>query len=388
MLHPDSALLTIETIEPCIDKEHVDIVKSIGRILPDSVYSSIESPPFSKAAMDGYAVLSDDTSPSFKILETIAAGDIPSVEVTPGTCSRIMTGAMMPEGADKVVRVEFTEENDGIMDIVQEEPNGNVIRKGENLKPGDEILKPRILKPQDIGILASLGISAVQVSKPPLVGIITTGSELTNPGDPLKPGHIYNSNGYQLCAQTEALSCPWKYYGVVVDDPEILLKQFTLAFSECDFVLFSGGVSMGEFDFVPEIIRKGGAEIVFHKLAIKPGKPTLFARKENTYAFGLPGNPVSTFIIFEVMVKPALLRWMGLTWKPDLVRGTLEETIKRKDSDRLEYRPVTFRRGNVIPLTYHGSAHLNALSRANALIRIEQGVNHIEKGSELDVRLI
>jgi len=388
MMHPDNAFKIIDSIEGTAALEEVPIIEAAGRVLPNPVFSTLASPPFSKAAMDGYALQKSDPSGSFAVLETIAAGDVPSRAVEKGTCSKIMTGAMVPEGADKIVRVEFTSEENGRMKVVTPEPYDNIIRKGENLAAGEPVLTPRILKPQDIGVLASMGIPSVEAAKPPLVGIITTGSELVNPGNPLKPGQIYNSNGYQICSQTARVNCPWKYYGVVEDNQDALSAVFSQAISECDFVLLSGGVSMGEFDFVPGIIRDGGAEILFHKLAIKPGKPTLFARKGSSCIFGLPGNPVSTFVIFEVLVKPSLLKWMGLSWKSEYFQAVLSESIIRRDGDRVEYRPVQVEGHSIVPFPYHGSAHLNALSRANGIIRIEQGILKLEKGTAVDVRPI
>ena len=177
-------------------------------------------------------------------------------------------------------------------------------------------------------------------------------------------------------------------YGVVPDDPKQLAGAIDRALGDCDVLLLSGGVSMGDLDFVPGVLKTLGAQVVFHKLAVKPGKPTLFARKERSFVFGLPGNPVSTFIIFEVFVKLFLYRWMGITGKPRVVSGTLAEAIKRRDAQRLEYRPVRLEGRRIIPLAYHGSSHLSALREAEGLIRIAIGTARIEEGSELDVRLL
>jgi molybdopterin molybdotransferase len=179
-----------------------------------------------------------------------------------------------------------------------------------------------------------------------------------------------------------------RYYGVVPDDPEQLAAMAELALRDCDVLLLSGGVSMGDLDFVPDVLKSLGAEIRFHKLAVKPGKPTLFARKGRSFVFGLPGNPVSTFIIFEVFVKTFLYRWMGLSYRPRVVTGVLAESLSRRDGERLEYRPVRLEGSRIHPLSYHGSSHLSALREAEGLIRIERGTTRIEQGSELDVRLI
>jgi molybdopterin molybdotransferase len=311
-----------------------------------------------------------------------------------------MTGAMMPPGADKVIRVEYTREQDGVVTLLSEEPYANVIPRAQNLMKGDKVLGPQVLAPQDVGVLASLGRAQVQVAVRPVVGVLATGSELRNPGEPLGPGQIYNSNGLQACAQVSAAGGRPRYYGVVRDEPSALREAVGRALEECDLLLLSGGVSMGELDFVPGVLKDCGAEILFHKLAIKPGKPTLFARRGGSggeggglparpaYVFGLPGNPVSAFVIFEVFVRPLLARLLGLRYAPRTVRARLAETVKRRDAERVELRPVRLERGEAHVLQYHGSAHLNALSGADGLLRLEAGVSSLEEGSWTDVRLL
>lgn len=388
MLDPDAALKILEDyrFEPRV--EVTPIGEALGRVLAEAVPARVDSPPFSKAAMDGYALLASDGARRYEILEMIAAGDVPRRKVAPGTCSKIMTGAMMPEGADKIVRVEYTRESGGWMTVVEPEPYANIIHRGENLKAGDPLLEPKMLRAQDIGVLASQGYETVPVAAVPLVGVMTTGSELRAPGDELRAGEIYDSNGPQLCAQVQAMGARWRKYGVVADDPEQLAGAIDRALGDCDVLLLSGGVSMGDLDYVPGVLQSLGAEIVFHRLAVKPGKPTLFARRDDSFVFGLPGNPVSTFIIFEVFVKTFLHRWMGIASRPRMAGGALAETIKRRDAERLEFRPVRLEGRRIIPLSYHGSSHLSALREAEGLIRIEIGTTRIEEGSELHVRLL
>jgi molybdopterin molybdotransferase len=387
-MDPDAALKILEQIELSPSVEEVPLADALGRVLAETVPARLDSPPFSKAAMDGYALRAADNAKDYRILEMIAAGDVPKDTVGPGQCSKIMTGAMMPQGADKIVRVEFTREAEGRMTIVEPEPYANIIRGGENLKAGDPLLEPKVLKAQDVGVLASQGYASVPVAVRPLVGVITTGSELRQAGEKLASGQIYDSNGPQLRAQVQAMGALWHNYGVVADEPNRLAGAIETALGECDVLLLSGGVSMGDLDFVPRVLRDLGAEVLFHKLAVKPGKPTLFARKGRSFVFGLPGNPVSTFIIFEVFVKAFLLRWMGLAHQPRLVSGILTETVKRRDGARLEYRPVRLEGRRIIPLSYHGSSHLSALREAEGLIRIEIGTTRIEEGRELDARLL
>jgi molybdopterin molybdotransferase len=386
MMDPDLALAQIEALSFTPRVEEVTLLQALGRVLAQEVAARVDSPPFAKAAMDGYGVSSADPSPRFRLVETVAAGQVPRAPLRPGECCKIMTGAMLPEGADKVLRVEFTQEEEGWVTLRQPEPYANVIHKGENLRAGDGLLGPRRLAPQDIGVLASQGIGEVRVAVPPRVGIITTGSELRDAGEPLAPGQIYNSNGPQLCAHVLQAGCPYRYFGVVEDDPRALQRSLASASQQAEVLLLSGGVSMGELDYVPDVLRRWGAKIHFHRLAVKPGKPTLFAQRDDLFIFGLPGNPVSTFVIFEVFVRALLCRLMGLRHQPSFCRGRLASGVTRRDVERVEYLPVRLEGGAVRPLRYHGSSDLSALRQADGLLRVERGVMELAEGAEVDVR--
>jgi len=388
MVDPDLALETIRNIKHQPQQEEVSLADALGRVLARDIHSTIDSPPFSKAAMDGYAVKRGDKSKIFRVVETIAAGNIPLQEIKEGECASIMTGAMMPAGTDKVIRVEYTAEEEGRVSLIRQESQCNVILKGENLQKGETVLQPRVLKVQDIGILAALGMDRVKVVIPPTVGIITTGAELRRPGEELKPGEIYNSNGHQLMAHLASVGSPCRYYGAISDEPEEIRGKILTAIDENDIVLLSGGVSMGKFDFVPSVLKENGVDIKFHRIAFKPGKPTLFGTKGETFIFGLPGNPVSTFVIFEVFVKVLIYRWQGIDFQPAYKRAKLTESIKRRNTERVEFLPVRVTDDEIELLNYHGSSHLNILSRADGLVRIELGVDFIKEGTELNVRQI
>ncbi len=368
--------------------EKVALIDALGRIMVESITSPLDSPPFAKAAMDGYAINSNDSSKKYKILEIIGAGDTPSKEIKPGTCSKIMTGAMMPTGADKIIRVEFADESDGYAVPHTPEPAGNVIAKAENLKAGDLVLNPGILGAKDIGIIASLGFPEVEVSKRPVIGVLTTGSELKNPGEKLDPGQIYNSNGLQMSAQIISAGCIPKYYGIIVDNRKALSVAIALAFSECDIVLLSGGVSKGDYDYVPEVLEENGMAALFHRVAIKPGRPLLFGRKKDIFVFGLPGNPVSTFVTFEVFVKTLIYHLAGQDYNPTLFQGKLSIKVKRRDTERTEFHPVIIRGESVEPIKYYGSSHLNAMAEANGLMTIPNGISEFNEGETVSVRSI
>ncbi len=388
MIQLTEAMNLIHAQQITIKREKAALNDLLGRLLPEPLVSTIESPPFSKAAMDGYAVHSADHSERYRILETVGAGDTPSKTVHLGECTKIMTGAMMPEGTDKVLRVEYVDREGDWAVPHTEEKAGNVIQKAENLKKGDVVLQPGIIHPKDIGIIASLGLPEVTVIKQPVIGILTTGSELKNPGEILKPGQIYNSNGFQLTAQVVSVGGIPVYYGIVEDNKKALSETVAKALSACDLVLLSGGVSKGEYDYVPDVLQENGVKPIFHRVAVKPGRPTFFGRREETFVFGLPGNPVSSFVIFEVMVKALLFRRGGLTYNPVLFEGVLQETLRRRDTERTEFHPVQLKGGKVTPLVYHGSSHLNALADANGLLSIPAGVKELVKGETVNVRPI
>ena len=388
MLDFDKALHVMLSVAPTAEVENVSLDRSLGRVVAETIDARINLPPFSKSAMDGFAVSSADPSTEFRIIETIPAGHAPEKKVGAGECARIMTGAMMPEGADKVIRVEYTQETKGVMTVKEQEKNLNVIRMGENVPIGAPIFEPGVIRPQHIGIFAEQGIGRIPVRVPPLVGVIATGSELKDPGQEIGSGEIYNSNGQQLCAQISGMGGRYEYYGIVEDDPESVSGVLQESLSHCDVTILSGGVSMGDYDYVPAAVEGAGAEILFHKVAVKPGKPLLFARRDDRWVVGLPGNPVSTFIIFEVMVKPMLYRLMGVDYIPGEIVGHMACDIRRRDSSRLEFRPVTIRGGAVAPVSYHGSSHLHALGSADGLISIAPGVDFIPEGREVHVRPI
>ena len=371
-----------------IEYELVPLKKAKGRILGNPVYSTIDSPPFDKSAMDGWALRADEKSTILTNLETVAAGEVAKLEVNSGSCSAIMTGAKVPEGAGRVIRVEYTHKDGDSVVIDQDDPLINIIKQGENLKEGDLVLTPRVLSAGDVGILASLGLAEVEVVAPFSIGIVTTGSELKEPGEALEDGQIFNSNGHQLIAQADIWGSKTNYYGITVDDQDLLRDTVKKALVENDILLLSGGVSMGEFDFVPGILEESGVSKIFHKAAIKPGRPLWFGKNEDTHVFGLPGNPVSTYILFEVFVKHLIMRLSGLDYKPAFLRGVLGKPIKRKTWDRTEFLPVKWENDEVIPVKYHGSSHLNAMAQAKGLIIVEQGIQVLEIGETVHVRLL
>jgi len=392
----EKALLSVEEAEKilgafpvAVKTETRPLLAAQDRILAQDIHAPFAMPEFDKSAMDGFAIISEDRSPAYKIIETIAAGTLPRLAVTPGHCARIMTGAMLPAGADRVVKRESTREENGTMTIIAEDRNRNIRKKGEDLQAGQLVLAAgERLRAAQIALLASLGMSEVPTARPPRVGILTTGSELVDPGAPLAPGQIYNSNSYSLAAQLRETGAEAVLLGRIADDAGATVEAIASGLEKCDVLVLSGGVSAGDFDFVPAALRAAGFTLHFEKIAVQPGMPTVFGSRDDQIAFGLPGNPVSTFVIFEIFIKPLLLRLQGHAYRPLVQPAVLATAFSRSNGGRTSFIPVTCREGRVVLVSYHGSAHLHSLSQANALLRVPAGLKDIAAGSTVDVRFL
>ncbi|MEA3317949.1 MAG: gephyrin-like molybdotransferase Glp, partial [Bacteroidota bacterium] len=372
-----------------LDTEKVEFTKSLNRILAEDVKSDIEMPPFDKAAVDGYACKSSDIDMELEVIESVQAGQSPQKKVQKGQCTQIMTGAPVPDGVDTIVMVEHTEETNGKVKVLNKNAKSNISKRAEDVKQGQVVLEKAILiKPQHIAIFASVGYTDVLVCKKPKVGIISTGDELVEPNE--KPGlsKIRNSNGYQLLSQCTAIGVEARYYGIAKDSEELTFKIVSKALAENDLIMLSGGVSMGEFDFVPGVLKKAGVDILFDRLAVKPGKPTTFGLADKKFCFGLPGNPVSSFIQFELLVKPLLYKMMGLNFQPVSIKLPMANDYNRKTTSRKAYMPVLIKDGKIETIEYHGSAHIHALNKADGIISIPIGVNTLKEGEIVDVRQI
>ena len=392
----DKSLISVEEAQKIIasfpvtvHSETVPLLSAQNRILAQDISSPFAVPEFDKSAMDGYAYISEDHSPAYKIVETIAAGTPPRQRVAPGQCAKIMTGAMLPPGANRVVKRECTREENGSMKIVTEDKNCNIRAKGEDLQPGQLVLaKGAFLQAAQIALLASLGLAEVPAARQARVGIITTGSELVEPGSPLGTGQIYNSNFFSLAVQVNACGAVPLSMGRIADDLQPTSALITSCLSRCDFLIISGGISAGDFDFVPAAMKQSGITLLFQKIAVQPGMPTVLGTKGSKIIFGLPGNPVSTFVIFEVFIKAMIMRLMGHNFQPLILQATLENDYRRSQAARSAFLPLRVHNGRAAVSAYHGSAHLHAMSQANALLYIPAGQYEISAGSTIDVRCL
>lgn len=391
MISFEEALHIVINAGNSIGVEKVPFTDSLNRILAEDIKSDMYMPPFNKATVDGFACRKADLGYELEIVETIAAGKLPVQKVKQKQCSRIMTGAAVPEGADMVFMVEdsllLTDDKVRFTGSFHKE---NIALKGEDIKPGVRVLKSGIyIRPQDIAVMATVGHISVTVNKIPVVAVISSGDELVEPSE--KPGmaQIRNTNAYQLMAQIQRSGAEYKYYGIARDDKEVTYEIVKKAISETDIVLITGGVSMGDFDFVPGILQRAGVEILFSRVSVQPGKPTTFGIHPQACVFGLPGNPVSSFIQFELMVRPLIYKMMNYTWKPISITLPMKESFTRKYAERMLWMPVFITDDNkVSPVEYHGSAHISALPHANGIMSLPIGKKTIEKGELTDVRPI
>ena len=385
----NEALETIKSYAQLPGTEQVNLLNTLRRTLAEDVFSDISMPPFNKSAMDGFACRKIDVKNQLQVIEEIPAGTIPLKTVGENQCARIMTGAMVPEGADFVIMKEDIEEiASDFVRCTRETNKTNICYTGEDVKSGDLVLnKGDVISPAHIAILASVGCTKPLVYILPSVAIISTGDELVEPNE--KPGlsKIRNSNSYQLMAQNQQLGITPDYLGIIPDDENSVMNILTLALEKYDVTIISGGVSVGDFDFVPKILNELKVNIRVHGMDVRPGKHLLFGERANHYVFGMPGNPVSSFVQFEVLVKPFLNALMGKTADDAFLHLPIEEDYLRKKGDQLVFVPVSLtKQGTVLPLEYHGSAHIHAYSFARGIMEIPKGISFIKKGEPVCVR--
>jgi len=404
MISVEQALEKVLSYVGVLGEEERPILDCLGQVLAEDIYSSISVPPLDNTAMDGYAVRSRDTqgagrqSPRFlRVIDTVTAGSISKHEVKPGTAIRIMTGAPIPKGADSVVRFEDTDEPQrkgaftevGILGEVK--AGSDIRRAGEDIVQGSIVLRQgTVIRPSEIGILASLGRSMVKVIRRPVVAILATGDELVDINQPLPPGKIYNSNTYSVAALIVRYGGVPQILGVALDSEDSLVTKLHMAL-DSDMLITTGGVSMGDYDVVKDILASEG-EIVFWQVRMKPGKPLAFGRIKGIPHLGLPGNPVSSMVTFELFARPAILKMMG---KKNLAKPTIEAIIENpvvnSDGRRIFARAVVEKRGGqyFARLTGpQGSGILTSMTLANGLVIVHEDKAGATAGDIVQVMML
>ncbi|HYE33765.1 MAG TPA: gephyrin-like molybdotransferase Glp, partial [Methylomirabilota bacterium] len=320
MLTLDEALAKVLPDIPPLPSEDVPLSAAAGRILSVDIASPLDLPPLDNSSMDGYALRAEDAlqasehAPAqLRLIGKVAAGESFAGKVQRGECVRVFTGSPLPAGADAVVMQEATRANGEAVQILEAvQPWENVRFKGEDIKVGAPLLsKGARLSGNSIGLLGACGIAAVRVGRKPRVALLATGSELLEAGAERSGGGIYESNRVMLASLCESIGCEPVVFPIVPDDAEQTREALSRAFRDCDAVITSGGVSVGEFDFVKSAFQEVGGVINLWRVAIRPGKPFVFGTLESKRLFGLPGNPVSAFVTFLLLVRPALLKMQG-----------------------------------------------------------------------------
>ena len=371
----------IDNLSPVLPTEKVQLKDAFNRVLQEDVVADLNMPPFNKSAMDGYACRLEDIANELEVLEVINAGKIASVEVGKNQCVKIMTGAAVPTECDCVFMVEDAEElSENSVRCTNPNTNKNICYLGEDYKKGDILLKKGVvINVPQMAVLAGAGYAEVLVSKRPKVTVITTGSELVSPSETPKPGQIRNSNSSQVITQLRKMNIEIVDELTLVDDYKLLTENFNKALKSSDFVVFTGGASVGDFDFIPEILKEQGFKIYWDHTGIKPGNPMTFSEKDGKFVFGLSGNPVSSMVQFELIAKPAIYKLLGANHAPLRIKARMNFNYKRKKANRLAIIPVVINSdGAISEIPFHGSAHINALAFANALLEVPLGVSTIQ----------
>ncbi len=418
MISVEEALEKILGEVNVLEAAPVPILESLGQVLAEDIVADINVPPLDNSAMDGYACRAADTagaSPKnpviLRVIDTVMAGSISQREITKGTASRIMTGAPVPRGADCVVQFEHTDEAErrttqadkppaevGILEEAR--PGLNVRRAGEDIARGDVVLKKgTVIRPAEIGVMASLGCSGVRAIRRPVVAVLSTGNELIPINEPLPEGKIHDSNAYAIAAQVKRCGAVPKVLGIARDDEAELIAKLKLA-RDADMLLTTGGVSMGDYDMVKDILARDG-EMVFWKVRVKPGKPLAFGKLKATGDdgrtrtiphLGLPGNAVSCMVSFELFVRPAILKMMG---KRHLARPTvpavMEDDVQNNAGRRIYDRAIVARRNGryYARLTgAQGSGMLTSMSLANGLVLIPEDRKEVKKGETVQAIML
>jgi molybdopterin molybdotransferase len=414
MISVEEALEKVLSCVDILEAEAAPILESQGQVLAEDIVSQIDIPPLDNAAMDGYAVRADDTlgargqSPRLlRVIDTVIAGAISRQKVTPGTAIRIMTGAPVPAGADSVIRFEDTDEagrqssdSHEIGILCEVKPGLNIRRAGEDIARGATVLrKGTAIRPSEVGVLASLGMSRAKVIRRPVVAVLATGNELVNIDESLPAGKIYNSNTYSVAALVRRYGGIPRILGIASDSEESLIAKLRQGL-DADMLITSGGVSAGDYDIVKDVLASEG-EISFWTVRMKPGKPLAFGtfkgvggegKAKRIPHLGLPGNPVSSMVTFELFARPAMLKMMG---KKNLAKPTveavLEEPVVNTDGRRMYIRAIVTRRKDrhYARLTGpQGSGILTSMSLANGLAVIPEDTAGAKAGEMVKVIML
>lgn len=390
----EARALAFEALPQVTRVERVALTAAVGRVAAADVVSAVDVPPFDRAAMDGYAVIAEDTFGAGRYeprvltrVETVYTGDTPRQTVARGQCAEIATGAPMPDGADAVVMVEETErDGDAVKVFTPVYPKQHVGRRGADFGAGATVVgRGLLLTPARIGAIAAAGLAGVEVFGKPRVAILSTGNEVADPGTPLAPGHIYDINRFTLDAITREHGGEPFALPAAPDTIDDLTSSLTRAAANADIIVFSGGSSVGERDLILDVIRARG-EIVFHGIAVKPGKPTVFGRVDGKPVLGMPGYPTSCLSNAYMLLVPMLRHMAHLpAWEPRVVSLPVTRRIV-SSTGRHQFYTVRVRDGAAEP-AFKASGDITSMAAADGYIEIPAQTDVVEAGEIVDVKL-
>ena len=390
--HEEAEELIKSKIIPIDRVEDIAIQDAVNRVMAEDIVADRFVPPFDRSAMDGYAVIAEDTfkAGEQEVLLTldgvIHAGEVSESTITRGHCLQIATGSPIPSGADAVVMVEFTQQKGHILITKPVYPGANISRRGEDISEGDVVLKKgSVLSPSKIGTLTALGKTQVKVYQMPLVSVIATGTEIVPPGKPLSPGQIYDVNSYTLEAVLKKNGAVVVRHPIITDESDRLAQELESAL-ESDMIIFSGGSSVGEKDLLANILEDMG-EILFHGVQIKPGKPTLFGTVKRKPVFGMPGHPTSCLSNAYIFLIPAIRKMAHL---PMNIARTVKARMGKRivsSSGRKQFLTVRLENNIAYPVFKHSGA-ITSMAQADGYIMLPVNLDVIEEGEEIEVILL
>jgi molybdopterin molybdotransferase len=380
----EALALVLSQVRP-LELEPVRVDEALGRVAGRDVLAEVDLPPFDSSAMDGYAVRASDTPGELRLAGQSAAGRPATATLEAGQAFAISTGAVVPEGADAVVPVEVTSADDDLVTVAAVRPGENVRPRGGDIRAGEVVVAAGTrLGPSQVGALAAAGIATVAGGRSPRVAVLATGTELRRPGEPLAPGEIYESNSILLAAQLRSAGAQPRLLDPVADDAEAT-RAALAAGLEADVLITSGGVSVGRHDLVRPALAELGAEEVFWRVAVKPGKPVVFAHRGSTLVFGLPGNPVSSLVGFELFVRPALNALQGARSPGPAYEPGVLATRLRRGADRDELvraRAIPKPDGMELePVSGQASHMIARAAAADALVLVPRGEGELSAGA-------
>ncbi|SDE70745.1 gephyrin-like molybdotransferase Glp [Sporomusa acidovorans] len=390
----------LELVRP-VKECHVSLAEAVGRLLSQDIRTAINLPPFDKSPLDGYALQAGDTETAssenpaiLQVIEEVRAGFVPEKQVTPGTAIKVMTGAPLPAGADVIIKFEDVARTGNQLKVMYPlQAGSNIIRAGEDVRQGELIAaKGTVLTPPLVGLLAGIGVAAVPVFSKAKVAILSTGDEVIDPSEKLRPGKIYNSNLHSLGACCSQLGAAPVMMGVVPDEQAAIVEHISRALALSDLVITTGGVSVGDYDIVPAALKQIGAEIIFWKVDMKPGSPIIAAQYNNKLIIGLSGNPAAAFITFDLIVAPLIKRMLGFeSGLPPKISAILKDNFNKSSQQRRFLRAKVEIINNIRYAKLTGEQSngvLKSMIDCNILIDVPAGNGPLVAGQEVSAVVI